>query len=210
MFNRTIDSKSVYEDRDGFELVDLGSSIFDRKNIYAGISSNVYKVGADMEMRPDSLSFAAYGNEEYTELLLKYNDIQNPFTIKKDDIMIFPSATSIEKFATTRYEGNKENQDALIRQFHKYVDKNKKPDTIGSEKNNKKIESGGGASPTVLTGNQTRFKEANLAAVGAKAIKEVDGRLYFGEDTGMKCAVNGINTSDYMREVIKNSTDKKK
>ena len=161
-----------------------------------------------MEMRPDLAAMSAYNGEEYTELLLKYNNIQNPFSLAEDDILIIPSSTQIETHTGDIVEEAKENADKLIRNLHNYVDKNKLPDTNGSEKDNSVIKKT--TDIKNLTGNTaTRLKEANIAPLGATQIKEVNGRLYFGTDAGMKCAANGISTSDYIKEIIKNSTDKK-
>lgn len=247
MFKRSIDDKPKYTDNNNNTLVDLGYSIFSTDKIFNSIGYTVYKVSENLTMRPDLVARAAYGDEDRTELLLKYNNVQNPFTVNANDIMIFPSSTQIDSYVGTPVEVQKQNADELIRQFHKYVDKNKKPDTIGSEKNDSKIQKSDsdlglsrltGNTATRLGGNgndgiiaatgagyggvstnpslrggvatpANRFKEANMAAIGTTAIKEIDGRLYFGANAGVKCAADGITTSEYMKEIIKNSTDKK-
>lgn len=233
MFKRSIDDKPKYTDNDNNTLVDLGYSIFSTDKIFNAIGYTVYRVSENLTMRPDLVARAAYGDEGHTELLLKYNNVQNPFTVNANDIMIFPSSTQIGSYVGTPIETQKQNADELIRQFHKYVDKNKKPDTIGSEKNDSKIQkpSSDDSALSKLTGNTatrassdaaiagvgynglatstSKFKEANMAAVGTSAIKEIDGKLYFGANAGVKCAADGMTTSEYMKEIIKNSTDKK-
>lgn len=225
MFSKSIDNKKTYSTEDGYQAIDLGESIFTNDNIYDGIGYTIYRTPKEMEMRPDLAAMSAYNGEEYTELLLKYNNIQNPFSLAEDDILVIPSSTQIETHTGKIVNEQKENADKLIRNLHNYVDKNKLPDTNGSEKDNSVIKKANdtskltGASNTnssgtntkKLTGNTaTRFKEANLATLGASQIKEINGRLYFGTDAGMKCAANGISTSDYLKEIIKNSTDNKK
>lgn len=208
MFSKSIDSKKAYTTEDGYKAIDLGETIFTDNNIYEGIGYTIYKISKEMEMRPDLAAMSAYNGEEYTELLLKYNNIQNPFSLAEDDILIIPSSTQIETHTGDIVEEAKENADKLIRNLHNYVDKNKLPDTNGSEKDNSVIKKT--TDIKNLTGNTaTRLKEANIAPLGATQIKEVNGRLYFGTDAGMKCAANGISTSDYIKEIIKNSTDKK-
>lgn len=203
MFENTIDKKSTYKTTDGTELLDLGESIFEDKFIYNGIGYTFCKVPENMEMRPDLAAISAYNDVNYTELLLKYNNIQNPFTLYEDELLIIPSSTQIEKHVGTPVSEVNNKQDALIRNYHQYVDKNKLPNTVGSEKNNTSIKQSNN-----LTGNTaTRFKEANLAPVGSTPIKEVNGRLYFGANSGIKCAADGITTADYFKEVIKNSID---
>ena len=110
----------------------------------------------------------------------------------------------------------------MIRQFHKFVDDKKLPDTPGSEQNTDSIPKtsgvkggttsngynvGVGSSANGGSGssNEDKYKEANLANIGAHAIKEIDGKLYFGTDTEMKCATNGVNAADYLKTVINNT-----
>ncbi len=95
MFDRTIDRKSTFIDEDGYDVVDLGSRIFNTDDILTGIPINVYRIGDDMNMRSDLLSYAAYAKDSYTEMLLKYNNIQNPFTVQFGDILIVPSVNNI-------------------------------------------------------------------------------------------------------------------
>jgi len=45
---------------------------------------------ADMEMRPDLLSYVAYYSEEYFDYILKFNGVSNPYSISKDMIMYIP------------------------------------------------------------------------------------------------------------------------
>lgn len=204
MFNNTINAKPLYTNNEDEELVDLGESIFNTFNIFAKQALSMIKVSDDMEMRADKIAIGAYGDEEFTELLLKYNNIHNPFTIKKDDIMIVPSMTYIKENITRTVEEQKANQDALIRNFHKFIDKNKIPKTVGSEKNNTIIPDSVGNIKAIVN----KYKEANMADEGASSIKELNGKLYFGADSGMKCAMDGISTTDYLNTVIKNSNNK--
>lgn len=206
MFENSIDNKSTYLNSDGDELMDLGESIFEDKFIYSGVGYTFNKVPKNMEMRPDLAAISVYNDINYTELLLKYNNIQNPFTLYEDELLVVPSSTQIEKHVGTLLSITNTTEDALIRNYHEYVDKNKLPNTVGSEKNSTSITKT--TSQTKLTGNTaTRFKEANIAPVGSTPIKEVNGRLYFGANSGIKCAADGITTADYFKEVIKNSID---
>lgn len=202
MFENSIDKKSKFTTDDGTEMLDLGESIFQEKYIFNGIGYYFNKVPKDMQMRPDLAAISAYNDVNDTELLLKYNNIQNPFTLYEDELLVIPSSTQLTKYVGT-VQTVATNEDSLIRNYHVYVDKNKLPDTIGSEKNNVSIKS-----KTTLSGNTaTRFKEANLAPSNSTPVQEINGRLYFGANSGMKCAVDGISTADYFKEVIKNSTN---
>lgn len=209
-FSRSLDSKRKYTDDQGQELLDLGESIFTTDNIFQGTSITLSKVRKGMEMRPDIISRAVYGNEDYTELLLKYNNIQNPFAIDSDDVLVLPSAIHIERNVGEKIDdSNGPSEDSLIRQYHKYVDKSKKTDTAGSEKNTTSVPKDSKTQNAIKDQlySEDKYKEANLANIGSTAIKEVDGRLYFGADADIKCATDGIATSDYLKKVIQNSID---
>lgn len=206
-FDRSIDNKQTYTDNNGTILVDLGESIFGDDNIFAGVPFSIYKVAYGMNMRADLVALAAYGEDNTCEVLLKYNNIQNPFTIQENDIIVVPTSVHMDKHVGIKTTEQKLSQDSLIRQFHKYVDENKVPDTPGSEQNTSVIPKTDGEvkSNTKTESQEDNYKEANLANIGAQAIKEIDGKLYFGADTEMKCAVNGVNTADYLKTVINNT-----
>ena len=228
-FDRSIDSKQKYTDKNGTILVDLGESIFKDDQIFAGVPISIYRVAYGMDMRADLVSLAAYGDNDSCEILLKYNNIQNPFTIQENDVIVVPTSVHMNKHIGVKTTEQKLSQDSLIRQFHKYVDDKKVPETPGSEQNttsvpktNGNIKGGptsngynvgvgssvNGASGGVNSGVGTKvdnYKEANLASLGAHAIKEIDGKLYFGSDSEMKCATDGVNTADYLKTVINNT-----
>lgn len=210
-FENTIDKKPLYVDNDGNVLVDLGETIFSTDNIFSGISLTLSKVAKDMDMRPDIVSRSVYGDEKYTELILKYNDIQNPFSLEHDQVLVLPSSINIDKNIMDKVETDNVSQDSLIRQYHKYIDKSKNTDTVGSEQNKTNVpkSSNGNNNNSSTLGDikaaADNYKEANLANIGARAIKEIDGKLYFGADSDMKCATDGIATADYLKKIIQNS-----
>lgn len=213
-FENTIDNKQIIKTEDGYDILDLGSSIFKQDNIFKGVSIKLQKVGKDMDMRPDIITRAVYGDEEYTELMMKYNNIQNPFSVQEGDVIVLPPSMDIQTNVATPISIQRESDDALIRQYHKYVDKDKKPDTDGSQTNKLSVpkstdETQVNMDVTAAGSPSTqKLREANLANLGAKAIKELNGRLYFGADTDVKCATDGITTTEYLNTVIKNSIGK--
>lgn len=206
-FDRSIDNKQTYVDKNGNILFDLGESIFKDDQIFAGVPLSIYRVSSGMDMRADLVTLGAYGDYDSCETLLKYNNIQNPFTIQENDVIVVPSSVHIDKHVGIKTTEQRLSQDSLIRNFHKYIDENKVPDTPGSEQNNGKIQKTNGVKASDNTKN---YKEANLADLGSRAIKEIDGKLYFGADSEMKCAVNGVNAADYLKTVINNTLKGKK
>jgi hypothetical protein len=47
-------------------------------------------------MRPDKVAFAEYGKDEYTEYILKYSGVSNPFSIDYDDVLFIPEPSEAE------------------------------------------------------------------------------------------------------------------
>lgn len=52
---------------------------------------NWHRVAVSEEMRPDLVSLAYYGTENYADIICKYNGISNPFSLAKDDIIKIPN-----------------------------------------------------------------------------------------------------------------------
>ena len=143
MFKKSIDSKSTFF-RDGIEMVDLTEPIFKTSDLtYHGILS-YYKVSKDMEMRPDKLGYAAYGDISYAEIILKESGIDNPFSIEFNDDLYIPSLNTVytnikdsdefdENPDYVRATSGKDTPYNLIANYHKYIDKNKLPKSNGSD-----------------------------------------------------------------------------
>ena len=93
MFSRSLDRKKTYM-FDGIEVVDLSESIFDPKKAMTQICTP-YKVSKELEMRPDLVSKYLYGSTDYTEMLLKYSLINNPFSIERGDLIFAASLSNI-------------------------------------------------------------------------------------------------------------------
>ena len=125
-------------------MVDLTEPIFKKSDFtYHGILS-YYKVRKDMEMRPDKLGYAAYGDMSYTEIILKESGIDNPFAIEVNDDLYIPSLNTVytnvkdldefdENTDYVRAASKKDRPYDLIANYHKYIDKNKLPKGNGSD-----------------------------------------------------------------------------
>ena len=188
MLEHVLDNKRVIN-KDDIKLIDLTTSIFaNEKN--SRIILSVYKVPDYMKMRMDLISNAAYGTDEYTDLLMKYNDISNPFIINTDDIIFVPSLDTIESDLAKPVLFN--DTADKIRNYHRYIDKNKAPKTVGSEVNNKVIP------------KNAEYVEANLAPANKSSITLRNGRIYFGDNSNIECSVDGITSSDFLLSKIEN------
>jgi len=100
MLNYKILDYKTLTNRKGETYYDLMSKSFNYKTDTSGgfLIVNKYYVA-----RPDLLSLAIYGSDEYADIICKINGISNPFELNEDDIIYYPSAEYIEE--CYRYTG---------------------------------------------------------------------------------------------------------
>ena len=196
MFSRSLDRKKTYI-FDGIEVVDLSESIFDPKNAMTQICTP-YKVSKELEMRPDLVSKYLYGSTDYTEMLLKYSLINNPFSIERGDLIFAASLSNIYNPVKDTEMDTTGAFDA-VKNYHKYIDKNKVPDKAGSDSVTQKIEK----SPS----------EANISKKGDSGLTVKNGKIYFGaideqlvpvDDALIECATDGTTLGEFLNATIKN------
>ena len=196
MFSRSLDKKKTYI-FDGIEVVDLSESIFDPKKAMTQICTP-YKVSKELEMRPDLVSKYLYGSTDYTEMLLKYSLINNPFSIERGDLIFAASLSNIYNPVKDTETDTTGAFDA-VKNYHKYIDKNKVPDKAGSDNVTQKIEK----SPS----------EANISKKGDSGLTVKNGKIYFGaideqlvpvDDALIECATDGTTLGEFLNATIKN------
>ena len=197
MFTRTLDRKRTYM-YDGVEVVDLSESIFDEKRAMTQICT-MYKVSRELEMRPDLVSKSIYGSTDYTEMILKYSMINNPFSIEMGDLIYATSLSGIYNPVKETEEDTTGVFDA-VKNYHKYIDKNKAPKKPGSDSVEKKI----GKTP----------EEANISKKGNSGLTLKNGKIYFGSiDESIKsvdssivdCATDGTSLGEFLNATLRNS-----
>lgn len=178
MFDKSIDNKPLFIDEYGVETTDIGESFLNPEGAEVELYS-VYKVPDDMEMRPDKVSLAMYGTDKYTEIVCAYNDIRNPFTIQKDDVVNLISLTSVYNNV---YEPSYDTDSSILSSdngalLSKYVDKSKAPDTAGSQRNTAVI-----SKNRRVTANRqaAAVLPPNMAGINVPAVEIKNGRVYFG------------------------------
>lgn len=193
MFTNTLDNKPLFTKPDGVEIKDLTQSIFDLKtNNY--IEYEAYRVPKEYAMRPDLISQAVYNNSQYTEIILKYNGISNPFAINEGDIILIPNLNSAqEKIKISGVSGGSTPADEL-RKSYKYIDPLKAP---------KKGEEAKKFDDRQIVDVKDGALPPNLAEEGTSQITYRDGRVYFGEGTET-CLKSGISQGEFLTSVIKN------
>ena len=233
MFTNTIDKKNTYTNNDGIELVDLSDSIFN-SNLKA-VTCSFYKVTKEMQMRPDLLSIASFGEDTYAEMIIKYSEICNPFAIEEDDVIAVPSLNSIyNEVKDVILSNNTEDEGTynLVKNYHKYIDKSKVPSNMGSQtspvqgnKNASQNKNISGTEENSSVGNSP--VEPNMANNGNSGISVINGRIYFGPNVSVKatditdvdgdniaesdlvdCAKSGVTIGQFLNATVKNSLKK--
>lgn len=200
MFTRTLDSKGTYKIDQDIEVIDLADGIFDPNKAMTQICS-IYKVRKEYEMRPDLISSVLYGTTDYTEMILKYSLINNPFAIEKDDLIYGASMSDIYNPVKNTEIDNTGVFDA-VKNYHKYIDKSKVPEKPGSDKVNISIPS------------SSKDSEANISKTGDTGLTVKDGKIYFGDiddqitrvdSSIVNCATNGTPLGEFLNAALKNN-----
>lgn len=89
-FKNTI--KSDYLQEEIYNLLDLTFLIPNRYNY------NIFTVTKDYIARPDLISYDAYGDETFADIICKVNGISNPFELNEGMKIIIPSPENILDF----------------------------------------------------------------------------------------------------------------
>lgn len=225
MFSKTLDSKGRYTVGDGIEVVDLADTIFN-PNVSAKHLYSIYKISKEYDMRPDLVSMALYGTTDYTEMVLKYSMINNPFAIEAGDMVFASSLTSIYN-AVKDVEYEKTVMFDAIKNYHKYIDKKKVPDSPGSDKvkdkssydpnagyNGSNVNGNNNGSTTANGLNNNGPVEANITKTGNSGITIKNGKIYFGavedsvssvDSSIVDCAVSGVTLGEFLNATLRNS-----
>ena len=200
MFTRTLDSKGTYKIDQGIEVIDLADGIFDPNKAMTQICS-IYKVRKEYEMRPDLISSVLYGTTDYTEMILNYSLINNPFAREKDDLIYGASMSDIYNPVKDTEIDNTGVFDA-VKNYHKYIDKSKVPEKPGSDKVNISIPS------------SNKDSEANISKTGNTGLTVKDGKIYFGDiddqitkvdSSIVNCATNGTSLGEFLNAALRNN-----
>lgn len=202
MFSKTLDEKPLVRDSQGNSLVDLSKSVF--RNYQGTPTSYVLKkLTKTYVMRPDRISYMEYGTDEYTEFILKYSGISNPFSLDEDDILMIPNVEYLLRTSDKSTDEDDSNlSQAQIRQFYKYNNPNAYDVSTQSIKDflDMKIPS------------DTKFTEETVSVPyiledGQTKVSFKNGKIYFNDpnayvqnttdsvDNQIKSIVNGIADS---------------
>ena len=130
--SRIIDGKKVsYKDL-------LCHTLNDEESVFEGIE--FIRVIADYVARPDLISLAVYGTDQYADILCKINGISNPFELNEGMILLIPNLSTITFFyksrsASATFESDSTPISSTKKNFQKTKAERRSPaeQTVGSK-----------------------------------------------------------------------------
>jgi hypothetical protein len=131
-----------------------------------------------------------YNTTQYTEIILKFNGISNPFSIDKGDMILVPNLDGAKEKMIKPESGYKSDL-AKIRNSYKYIDPAKIPSKSASlqDYDNRQL--------------KNAFLPPNFAEENTTQIIQRNGRVYFGESVAT-CVQNGVSAAEFLSLAIKN------
>jgi len=117
----TVDKKQKII-KDGVEMIDFAEPTYipDWDSKFFAVTRRII-VTPEYDMRPDLLSFALYGTDDYVDILMKVNEYSDPLSVRAGDLIVVPAIKPAENF----YRTPKVEEDGDGAQS-KYIDPNKK------------------------------------------------------------------------------------
>jgi hypothetical protein len=87
--------KTKYSEHTGENMYDLLDRTFVIPQSY---SYNAYSVTENYIARPDLISYDAYGDTRYADVICKLNGVSNPFELNENMVLIIPTPDCISDF----------------------------------------------------------------------------------------------------------------
>jgi len=85
--------------KNGQKRIDFLENNFDVSYFNPDLSvDKVFLVEQKHICRPDMLSYSAYGSVDYTDIILKFNQISNPFSMELHDFIVVPTLSAAIAF----------------------------------------------------------------------------------------------------------------
>ena len=138
---------------------------------YSSIRFNVdrvVEVTEDYAMRPDLISFYAFGTDVYTDIILKCNGISNPFSIKEGDVILIPNLANFKYF----YKKPKATKSEIEEVKRAFIDNARfsKPTEERLKKLQQLANSKKNGSPTITPSNKLKPGESAVTTKGGALI----------------------------------------
>ena len=143
-------------------------------------------------MRPDLISFWAYGVDSYADIIMKCNGISNPFSLQEGDLIMIPQLENFKSF----YKRPKPTKKEIEQVKRAFIDKNRysKPTEERLKKLQALANSRKNGSPTITPSNKLK--------PGESAVSRKSGALIFADykskqtKTSIKAGVEIKNNRD--------------
>lgn len=196
-FTKTVDSKPNYVDNNNNVIVDLIiKDVIDNNIAEFPDVIDYFLVSDEDAMRIDLVSFKMYGNVNYAEGILKFNQISNPYAIDSGDVLYTFDIPSMEK--KLRGDNNISTNRKDIRD--QYLTPEKKNKIDPQLKEFEKRES-------ARLSKTNPLLPPNYAGYDDKEIIVKNGKIVFGENvtkTTDDTSDMPLSKSDYIKKLIKN------
>lgn len=99
MLNYNILQKKPILAANNDEYIDLASPTYKVKE---NIQGEILVVNQYYIARPDLISLAVYGDDQYADIICKINGISNPFELNENDILFIPNVNELSEL--TKYQ----------------------------------------------------------------------------------------------------------
>lgn len=119
MFKTNINSEYL-----GEEMINLLDKTFVIPSYY---NYNIFEVTEKYIARPDLISYDAYGDEMYADVICKLNGVSNPFELNKGMKLILPSPEHIMNFIVRPSSDDIEPDERLNKPIAKQKNEKRKP-----------------------------------------------------------------------------------
>lgn len=203
-FEATQVTKPVIKDSAGNQYIDFLQRdiiVNDPSIMPRGI--NYFLVTDETAMRIDLISKRMYGNMDFIERILKFNDICNPLAINTGDLLVVFDPISINR--NMRDVNNLKEKIMDIRKQYISPEKGSKVDPRLKEfdKRNKK--------PAETTAKENTLPP-NYAEFGDQEIQLRNGKLYFGANVtkSKEACEEPISKSEFLARLVKNRLNNNK
>ena len=184
MFKASIDNKNIVTDPNGNEIVDLASSTF--RNNHQLSQYTMRKVPNDYKMRPDLIALTELGSTDKTEYIMMFNQIGNPFSIDKDDILLIPELIEADSMVNSEMNASMSSDDTAVREilvknYYKHSNRDNTVDMSSyDEFLNTSIPSGRPTGTQELPQGESR--EPYMLRGNEEAIIVRNGRIFFNDE----------------------------
>lgn len=196
--SKTVDTKPEITDNLGNRIIDfIEKDVIVQNEFEKPPAINYYLVTTEDSMRIDVISTKMYGNTDYIENILKFNEISNPYAIEEGEVFYTYDLPSLDKSLRSITANSTDRND--IRD--QYITPDKKSSLDPELKKYEKRETARKPSGT----NQLTLPP-NYAGFGETEITVKNGKIIFGENVTKDAneANQPLSKSEFIAKIVKN------